>query len=281
MIYCVSITQVKRAIIEEAKRSKILAYITALKKLCNHPKVRRFYFILLLSLYSPLNPLTLAVILSCGEKSIIVISLFIYTTLFWSFPSSFHGLSCTHACLLTNDFVSCSLYMIPYEAGVQELLVLRIASGSSRRRCYREGTYFKFMSYLYILVSAFNNFLGKFSLDLAHGAEDMELGLSCREKCMSWQDYLPNYGRGPMTVLCLSQTTHRYRSKTKIVRLQIAILVRQCKLTGWRLCHGPFSYETTCFLEKPLLNYFLRLSGAVCKLMLARCKVKLVAKLNY
>ncbi|KAI3903722.1 hypothetical protein MKW92_040715, partial [Papaver armeniacum] len=30
---------VKRAISEEAKQSKILAYITALKKLCNHPKV--------------------------------------------------------------------------------------------------------------------------------------------------------------------------------------------------------------------------------------------------
>ncbi|CAH9146022.1 unnamed protein product [Cuscuta epithymum] len=30
---------VKRAIIEETKRSKILAYITALKKLCNHPKL--------------------------------------------------------------------------------------------------------------------------------------------------------------------------------------------------------------------------------------------------
>lgn len=32
-------TQVKRAITEELKQSKILAYITALKKLCNHPKV--------------------------------------------------------------------------------------------------------------------------------------------------------------------------------------------------------------------------------------------------
>lgn len=32
-------TQVKRAISEETKQSKILAYITALKKLCNHPKV--------------------------------------------------------------------------------------------------------------------------------------------------------------------------------------------------------------------------------------------------
>jgi DNA repair and recombination RAD54-like protein len=31
--------QVKRAITEELKQSKILAYITALKKLCNHPKV--------------------------------------------------------------------------------------------------------------------------------------------------------------------------------------------------------------------------------------------------
>ncbi|KAL0334853.1 UNVERIFIED_CONTAM: protein CHROMATIN REMODELING 25 [Sesamum radiatum] len=31
--------QVKRAISEEAKQSKILAYITALKKLCNHPKL--------------------------------------------------------------------------------------------------------------------------------------------------------------------------------------------------------------------------------------------------
>ncbi|GFQ05568.1 DNA repair and recombination protein rad54 [Phtheirospermum japonicum] len=30
--------KVKRAISEEAKKSKILAYITALKKLCNHPK---------------------------------------------------------------------------------------------------------------------------------------------------------------------------------------------------------------------------------------------------
>ncbi|XP_058097109.1 protein CHROMATIN REMODELING 25 [Magnolia sinica] len=30
---------VKRAIVEEMKRSKILAYITALKKLCNHPKL--------------------------------------------------------------------------------------------------------------------------------------------------------------------------------------------------------------------------------------------------
>jgi DNA repair and recombination protein RAD54 and RAD54-like protein len=27
---------------EEAKQSKILAYITALKKLCNHPKVNNF-----------------------------------------------------------------------------------------------------------------------------------------------------------------------------------------------------------------------------------------------
>ncbi|KAJ7002349.1 LOW QUALITY PROTEIN: protein CHROMATIN REMODELING 25 [Populus alba x Populus x berolinensis] len=31
--------RVKRAITEEAKKSKILAYITALKKLCNHPKL--------------------------------------------------------------------------------------------------------------------------------------------------------------------------------------------------------------------------------------------------
>ncbi|KAB5561235.1 hypothetical protein DKX38_006192 [Salix brachista] len=31
--------KVKRAITEEAKKSKILAYITALKKLCNHPKL--------------------------------------------------------------------------------------------------------------------------------------------------------------------------------------------------------------------------------------------------
>ncbi|CAK7329865.1 unnamed protein product [Dovyalis caffra] len=35
----VKVNQVKRAINEEAKRSKILAYITALKKLCNHPKL--------------------------------------------------------------------------------------------------------------------------------------------------------------------------------------------------------------------------------------------------
>ncbi|KDP42303.1 hypothetical protein JCGZ_01627 [Jatropha curcas] len=33
------VNQVKRAISEEAKQSKILAYITALKKLCNHPKL--------------------------------------------------------------------------------------------------------------------------------------------------------------------------------------------------------------------------------------------------
>ncbi|KAE9448498.1 hypothetical protein C3L33_19600, partial [Rhododendron williamsianum] len=32
------VNQVKRAITEEVKQSKILAYITALKKLCNHPK---------------------------------------------------------------------------------------------------------------------------------------------------------------------------------------------------------------------------------------------------
>lgn len=31
--------QVKQTITEEAKQSKILAYITALKKLCNHPKL--------------------------------------------------------------------------------------------------------------------------------------------------------------------------------------------------------------------------------------------------
>uniref|UniRef100_A0A453D7Y7 SNF2 N-terminal domain-containing protein n=1 Tax=Aegilops tauschii subsp. strangulata TaxID=200361 RepID=A0A453D7Y7_AEGTS len=30
---------VKRLISEEAKSTKVLAYITALKKLCNHPKV--------------------------------------------------------------------------------------------------------------------------------------------------------------------------------------------------------------------------------------------------
>lgn len=30
---------VKRLISEEAKSSKVLAYITALKKLCNHPKL--------------------------------------------------------------------------------------------------------------------------------------------------------------------------------------------------------------------------------------------------
>ncbi|KAI8554472.1 hypothetical protein RHMOL_Rhmol05G0101900 [Rhododendron molle] len=33
------VNQVKRAITEEVKQSKILAYITALKKLCNHPKL--------------------------------------------------------------------------------------------------------------------------------------------------------------------------------------------------------------------------------------------------
>ncbi|KAH9695550.1 protein CHROMATIN REMODELING 25 [Citrus sinensis] len=33
------VNQVKRAISEETKQSKILAYITALKKLCNHPKL--------------------------------------------------------------------------------------------------------------------------------------------------------------------------------------------------------------------------------------------------
>ncbi|KAH1256825.1 chaperonin [Glycine max] len=32
-------SQVKRAITEELKQSKILAYITTLKKLCNHPKL--------------------------------------------------------------------------------------------------------------------------------------------------------------------------------------------------------------------------------------------------
>ncbi|KAL5982445.1 DNA-dependent ATPase protein rad54 [Asimina triloba] len=32
------VNQVKQAIVEEVKQSKILAYITALKKLCNHPK---------------------------------------------------------------------------------------------------------------------------------------------------------------------------------------------------------------------------------------------------
>lgn len=31
--------QVKRVISEDMKQAKILAYITALKKLCNHPKV--------------------------------------------------------------------------------------------------------------------------------------------------------------------------------------------------------------------------------------------------
>ncbi|KRH55636.1 hypothetical protein GLYMA_06G268300v4 [Glycine max] len=31
--------KVKRAITEELKQSKILAYVTALKKLCNHPKL--------------------------------------------------------------------------------------------------------------------------------------------------------------------------------------------------------------------------------------------------
>ncbi|GFP84567.1 protein chromatin remodeling 25 [Phtheirospermum japonicum] len=35
------LAKVKRAISEEAKQSKILAYITALKKLCNHPKCLR------------------------------------------------------------------------------------------------------------------------------------------------------------------------------------------------------------------------------------------------
>ncbi|KAG2375408.1 Protein CHROMATIN REMODELING 25 [Vigna angularis] len=35
----VNVNRVKRAITEELKQSKILAYITALKKLCNHPKL--------------------------------------------------------------------------------------------------------------------------------------------------------------------------------------------------------------------------------------------------
>lgn len=36
---CYPFEQVKKVINEEMKQSKILAYITALKKLCNHPKV--------------------------------------------------------------------------------------------------------------------------------------------------------------------------------------------------------------------------------------------------
>lgn len=37
--YFIQSKNIKRAIIEEKKQSKILAYITALKKLCNHPKL--------------------------------------------------------------------------------------------------------------------------------------------------------------------------------------------------------------------------------------------------
>lgn len=43
VLFCFSQAQVKRAISEETKKSKILAYITALKKLCNHPKVCHIY----------------------------------------------------------------------------------------------------------------------------------------------------------------------------------------------------------------------------------------------
>jgi len=32
--------QLKRALADNAKQTKVLAYITALKKLCNHPKVK-------------------------------------------------------------------------------------------------------------------------------------------------------------------------------------------------------------------------------------------------
>lgn len=38
-VTCYPFEQVKKVINEEMKQSKILAYITALKKLCNHPKV--------------------------------------------------------------------------------------------------------------------------------------------------------------------------------------------------------------------------------------------------
>lgn len=110
---------------------------------------------------------------------------------------------------LHNNFTSSSLYLILFGMGARELQVLRIAYGSSHQRCYQEGRCFWLMFHQQFAVW-FYPFLGLFYLGLAHGPEVMELGLSCQEKCMSWLDCLPIYGKGPMTALSLSQTTHRY-----------------------------------------------------------------------